>query len=81
MQTHTDPYETDDIYLAAYFLLCGCVMGKRRKVGNKVIFVFTNPAGPMNDLREDYYSGKAMVRANAYAMTVVSVKKLCFDAG
>ncbi len=76
---NNESYETDDIYLAAYFLICGCTMDKRRKVGNKVMFVFSNPAGPMNDLRENYYSGKAMVRANAYSQTIISCKKLCFD--
>ncbi len=74
-----DQYETDDIYLASFFLVCNCVLEKRRKVGNKVYFVFSNPAGSIKTLREDYYSGKAMVRANVYAQCLINTKKLLFD--
>lgn len=75
----TTQYETDDIYLAAYFMLCGCEMVKRKKLGNKVLFVFTNPAGSMQDLREGYYSGKAKVNPHQYSTQVQAFKKMCFE--
>jgi len=74
-----EEYETDDIYLAAYLSIAGCVMERRRKIGNKVMFVFTNPAGPIKDLREAYYSNKAMVKACQFAQQVVNMKQLCFE--
>ena len=75
----TNEYETDDIYLAAYFKICGCTMERRRKVGNKVLFVFTNPAGSIKDLREAFYSGKAKVDPHAFQQQIVAMKKLCFE--
>lgn len=74
-----EEYETDDIYLSAYLQIAGCVMERRKKVGNKVVFVFTNPAGSIKDLREAYYSNKAMVRANQFAQQVRDMKQLCFE--
>lgn len=74
-----ETYETDDIYLAAYFRLCGCSLDKRRKIGNKVLFVFTNVAGPIRVLREDFYSGRARVDPHAFQQQIVAMKKMCFD--
>jgi hypothetical protein len=74
-----EEYETDDIYLAAYFMICGCVMERRKKLGNKVLFIFTNPGGSIKDLREAYYSGKAKVSAIQFQHQIVSCKKMCFD--
>jgi hypothetical protein len=74
-----EEHETDDIYLAAYFQITGCTLERRRKIGSKVIFVFTNVAGPIKDLREAFYSGKAVVKANQYAQSIQSMKQLCFD--
>ncbi len=75
----TNEYETDDIYLAAYFKICGCVMEKRRKVGNKVLFVFTNTAGSIRELRESYYSGKAKVDPHTFQQSIIAYKKLCHE--
>ena len=75
----TKEYETDDIYLAAYFMLCGCIMEKRKKIGNKVLFVFTNPAGSIQELREGYYSGKARVNPHQFQQQIIAMKKLCFE--
>lgn len=80
MQDPTEvEFETDDIYLASFFSISGCVLKCRRKLGNKVVFIFTNPGGPINELREAYYSGKALVKAHQYSQCVQSYKKLCFD--
>jgi hypothetical protein len=76
--TEIDTLETDDIYLAAYFMVSGCVMEKRRKIGTKVLFTYSNPAGPMKDLREAYYSGKGLVKAQNFSQAIVSVKQLLF---
>lgn len=74
-----DEYETDDIYLAAFFMLASCTLVCRRKIGNKVIFVFTNPAGSMSEMRESYYSGKAQVKPHDYAQKLIACKNLCFS--
>ncbi len=74
-----DEYETDELYLAAYLKISGCVIERRRKVGNKVIFVFSNKAGSMIQLREDFYSDKAMVPAHRFSLELQSLKKLLFE--
>jgi hypothetical protein len=74
-----EKFETHDIYLAAYLKLAGCHMQNRRKQGARVFFVFTNPGGSLKQLREDYYSGKALVKASEYAKNVMDMKQLCFD--
>ena len=75
----SDEYETDDIYLAAYLQIAGCVMERRRKIGNKIMFVFSNKAGPVKDLREAYFSNKGTVLAYQYSQQVKAFKQLCFD--
>jgi len=72
-------YETHDIYLAAYFKIAGCEMSGRHKVGNRWYFKFSNPAGPMQDIREAYYSGKGQVPAVRFAQEIQNMKELCFD--
>lgn len=75
---NNEGYETDDIYLAAYLKLCGCVMDNRRRVGTKVIFMFSNPAGvPVSELRDQYYSG-AQGKLYDYAHEIMRMKQLCF---
>ncbi len=76
--TEIDHVETDDIYLAAYLMTSGCVMEKRRKIGAKVLFTYSNPAGSIKELREAYYSGKGLVKAHQFSMAIVSVKQLLF---
>jgi hypothetical protein len=74
-----DDYETDDIYLAAYLMLAGCQLLRRRKQGVKVYFIFVNPGGTMNEMREAYFSGKASVKPHDYAQKIIAVKNLCFE--
>jgi hypothetical protein len=74
-----ETYETDDIYLAAYFAVCGCKLERRRKQGQKVWFVFSNPAGSMIDLRMAYYSNQGVVKARDFAQRVVDMKQLCHE--
>ena len=68
--------ETHDIYLAAYLNLAGCIMDRRRRQGARVYLIFTNPGGSLADLREAYYSGKALVKAHSYATAVIAMKEL-----
>lgn len=81
MTEFKDPteYETDDIYLAAYFMVASCTLKDRRKRGNKVLFVFTNPAGSMQEVRQAYYSGTASVKPHEYAQRLIACKSLCFE--
>lgn len=74
-----DEYETDDIYLSAYLMISGCTLERRRKIGAKVLFVFTNAGGSIKDLREAYYAGKARVNPHQFSQQVVAMKKLCFE--
>jgi hypothetical protein len=71
--------ETHDIYLAAYLRLAACNLKRRRRQGPRVYFVFTNPAGPIGELREGFYSGKATVKAHEYSQAIIAMKQLCFD--
>ncbi len=70
--------ETDDIYLAAYFMYAACTFVSKRNVGTKVYFRFQNPAGPIADLQKAFYSGAANVRAHDYAQKVVAAKQLLY---
>lgn len=72
-------YETHDIYLAAYLMICGCTLLRQRRQGPRKYFIFTNPGGSVKEMREAYYAGTGMVKAHQYAQTVIAVKQLCFD--
>lgn len=74
-----EEFETHDIYLAAYLQLAGCSLKNRRKQGPRVYFVFTNVGGPINELREAYFSGKAIVHPHAFAQLVIAYKQLCWE--
>lgn len=74
-----DEYETHDIYLAAYLMICGCTLLRQRRQGPRKYFIFTNPAGSVKEMREAYYSGTGTVKAHQYAQQVIAVKQLCFD--
>ena len=71
--------ETDDIYLAAYYMYAACTFVGKRKVGPKVYFAFRNTAGPIADLRRAFFSGEASVRAHDYAQKVIAAKQLLHD--
>lgn len=73
-----DPYETNDIYLAAYLSEAGCELKGRRKQGHRIFFIFTNVAGSIAALREDFFSGRGKVVASKYAASVKRMKELCF---
>ncbi len=79
INTNSEEHETHDIYFAAYLMLAGCVLKRERKVGPRKYFIFTNPAGSINDLRTAYYSGTAIVKAHDYSLKIVAMKQLCFD--
>ena len=74
-----DELEIDDIYLASYFMTCGAVLEKRRKVGNKVFFVFSSPSASLKEMRDNFYSGKAKVNPCQYSHYIMACKKMCFD--
>ena len=71
--------ETHDIYLAAYFRLASCTLKRRRRQGPRVYFIFTNVGGSIKELREDFYSGKAVVKAHEYSQSIIAMKQLCFE--
>jgi hypothetical protein len=71
--------ETHDIYLAAYLSVAGCELKRRYRVGPRVYFVFTNSAGSINDLRQSYYAGTAVVKAHDYSQKIIGMKNLCFE--
>lgn len=73
-----DELETDDIYACAYYSIAGCEFRRRRKEGNKVYFVFSNPGGDMKDMREKYFMG-AKVSAYDYSKELKRFKELCFE--
>ena len=73
-----DQYKTNDIYLAAYFRIAGCELVNRHQEGRRWYFVFQNPAGSMDELREEYYSGKARVCPKRHSDEIRSMKELCF---
>lgn len=74
-----DEVETNDIYFAAYLIVSGCTMIRKRQQGPRRYFVFTNPGGSLTELRDGYYANSATVKANQYAQQIISMKQLCFD--
>lgn len=77
--TGQEELETHDIYLAAYLNIAGCQLKRRYRTGARVYFVFVNPAGSINELRQSYYAGTALVKAHDFAQKIVAMKQLCFD--
>lgn len=71
--------ETDDIYLAAYYMYAGCTFVGKRKVGPKVYFRFRNNAGPITELRKEFFSGAATGKLHDYAQKVIAAKQLLHD--
>jgi len=81
-RTNSDPdlYEVDDLYFAAFLMLSGCEFVRKRKVGaTKIVFTFRNAAGPIGDLRTDFYSGKAVGKLHDYSQKILAVKELLHD--
>lgn len=74
-----EEFETHDIYLAAYLLCAGCKMDGRRRQGARMYFKFTNPAGSLVQLREEYYAGTATVKAQEFTTKIMGMKNLCFQ--
>lgn len=74
-----DELETHDIYLAAYLKYAGCSLKNRRKQGPRVFFIFTNTGGSIKELREAFYSGKAVGKLHDYSQHIIAMKQLCFD--
>lgn len=70
--------ETDDIYLAAYYMYAACKYVGKRKAGTKVWFKFQNPAGSISELRDQFYTG-AVGRLHDYAQKVIAAKQLLYD--
>ena len=70
-----EDFETSDIYLASYLSVAGCTVKNLRRQGARVYIVFTSPTS-IRDLRESYYAGKALVRANAMSAAIQSMKEL-----
>jgi len=71
--------ETHDIYLAAYLLVAGCALVNTKRQGVRKIFVFSNPAGSLSELRQAYFSGSATVKAHEYAQKVIAMKNLVHE--
>jgi hypothetical protein len=71
--------ETHDIYLAAYLLVAGCSLESTKKQGARKIFLFKNPAGSIQDLRQAYFSGAASVKAHEYAQKIIAMKNLVHE--
>jgi hypothetical protein len=75
----SEEYETHDIYLAAYFFVCGCKFLRKYKQGPRVYFIFTNPAGSMKQLRDAYLADHGLVPAKKYGDEIQRFKAMCFD--
>jgi hypothetical protein len=70
--------ETHDIYFAAYLIVTGCEMLRTRRQGQRVYFIFRNPAGPIADLKKSYFMNEATVKAHQFAQQIAAVKKMLF---
>jgi hypothetical protein len=79
MDTEDKEFETHNIYLAAYFIVSGCKMVRKRKLGTRVYFVFTSSVGSVQELREAFFSGQAKVPAHQYSQQIIAMKNLCLD--
>lgn len=79
MITNTEEFEVTDIYLAAFLKVSGCTLLRRRRQANRVYFIFTNPAGPVQELREAFFTGQAKVPAHQYAIEIKAMKELCHE--
>lgn len=76
MQDDLKEFETHDIYLAAFLDLSGCTLVRQRKQGQRKYFIFSNPAGPIKDLREAFFAAKVMMRPHEFCQKIIAYKQL-----
>jgi hypothetical protein len=73
-------YQTCDLYLAAFFISCGCKMfnHERDPRSRRVYFIFEkNPL--LQELKVNYFSRQAKVEALNFADNIKSLKSLCHN--
>lgn len=73
-------YSTCDLYLASFFISCGCRMTshERDPRSRRVYFIFEkNPL--IQDLKVNYFSRQAKVEALNFADNIKSLKSLCHN--
>ena len=73
-------FSTCDLYLASFFISCGCKMTsyERDPKSKRVYFIFEkNPL--IQDLNLNYFSRQAKVDALTFADNIKSLKSLCHN--
>jgi hypothetical protein len=73
-------YSTCDLYLASFFISCGCRMTshERDSKSRRVYFIFEkNPL--IQELKVNYFSRQAKVEALNFADNIKSLKSLCHN--
>jgi len=73
-------YTTCDLYLASFFISCGCrmVSHERDAKSRRVYFIFEkNPL--LQELKVNYFSRQAKVEALNFADNIKSLKSLCHN--
>jgi hypothetical protein len=76
----TDPYQTADLYYAAYLRCAGVpFMGVKKEGPKKVVFLFEDQ-GPvaMRSLRQGFFSDTAKVGPLAFAQAIRLMKGLIY---
>ena len=76
----SEGYQTCDLYLASFFISCGCrmVSHERDPRSRRVYFIFEkNPL--LQELKVNYFSRQAKVEALNFADNIKSLKSLCHN--
>jgi len=80
LSLNNDGYQTCDLYLASFFISCGCRMisHERDQRSKRVYFIFEkNPL--LQELKVNYFSRQAKVEALNFADNIKSLKSLCHN--
>jgi hypothetical protein len=80
--THdASPYRTSDIYYAAYLRVSKIPLLGAEREGDRVVFLFEDQGyGMMQELKDEFYMGSAMVEPRMYAQSIRTVKGMLHRA-
>lgn len=77
-----DPYETSDLYFAAYLRVASLPFLKAERRGDKMVFVFeSRDPTVMRELKRQYFSDTAKVKALSFVQAVRHLKSLLRQGG
>lgn len=76
--TADSTYKTSELQLAAFLLARGKLILKLERAGRRVFFVFQDIEGHCKEQEQEYWTGRGLVSARAYADCSRTLKNWIF---